>query len=113
VEQYNPRNLPVTTRTLLFVEGPQRGEQITVSSEVERVKVECNFSYATRIAVYDVAHDGDFWYLTYRGWDDDPTWKAKFFRAPDAPLPKSVQVPQNFSREIRYLPKGEERNEPE
>lgn len=68
-------------RELLCVDGPRRGERFDVPVQYDRVKLRCDMGRrGTRIAVYDLQYlpEESMHYLTFRGWDDDDTWKEHY-----------------------------------
>lgn len=55
-------------RTLHIVSGPNRGQLVETAAEHIRIK---HRTYKWRYAVYDLDHIGDYYFFTYRGWEDE------------------------------------------
>lgn len=73
----------------LCIDGPKRGEHLPMGDEVGRLSVPVNFGMrGYRAAIYDRIFTKELGtVLTFRGWDDDPTWKEKF------PAPGYLKLP--------------------
>ncbi len=55
-------------RTLHIVSGPHRGQLVETAAEHIKIR---GYTYKWRYAVYDRDSIGDYYFFTFRGWEDE------------------------------------------